>query len=100
MKRMAALLSITFLSFSAGAQTNDPQGVALVASGLELLTPTVRTLREHSLLRQQRRNDVCDRVPTTFQPFSTFESRIMRGLDPVQRLKARENAAGSENPTK
>ena len=26
--------------------------------------------------------------------------RIMRGLDPVQRLNARENAAGSENPTR
>ncbi len=26
--------------------------------------------------------------------------RAMRGLDPVQRLKARENAAGSENPTR
>ncbi len=34
------------------------------------------------------------------QPFSSFEARIIRGLDPVQRLKARENAPGSENPTK
>ncbi len=29
-----------------------------------------------------------------------FLRRIVRGLDPVQRLKARENAAGSENPNK
>lgn len=28
------------------------------------------------------------------------EARIVRGLDPVHRLKARENAAGSENPTR
>jgi hypothetical protein len=27
-------------------------------------------------------------------------ARRVRGLDPVQRLKARENAAGSENPTR
>ena len=27
-------------------------------------------------------------------------ARTERGLDPVQRLKARENAAGSENPTR
>ena len=32
--------------------------------------------------------------------FQPFEARIAPGLDPVQRLKARENAAGSENPTR
>jgi hypothetical protein len=35
-----------------------------------------------------------------FQPCSTFEARILRGLDPVHRLKALENAPGSENPTR
>ena len=29
-----------------------------------------------------------------------FLRRIVRGLDPVHLLKARENAAGSENPTR
>jgi hypothetical protein len=29
-----------------------------------------------------------------------FVLAIVRGLDPVHRLKARENAAGSENPNK
>jgi hypothetical protein len=36
------------------------------------------------------------------RPASSIQSlrRALRGLDPVHRLKARENAAGSENPTK
>ena len=29
-----------------------------------------------------------------------FLRRVMRGLEPVQRLKARENAAASENPSR
>jgi Flp pilus assembly protein TadD len=36
MKRIAALLSIAFLSLAAGAQTNDPQ--ALVQSGRDAIT--------------------------------------------------------------
>src|SRR5947209_14981147 len=52
------------------------------------------------------RVDLVDRqqsrlIPTyesPVRPLPTFEKA--RGLDPVQRLKARENVAGSENPTK
>ena len=58
---------------------------------------TARTLREHDLGSEGMTFSIAFR---DFQPCSTFEPRIVRGLDPVHRLKARENAPGSENPTR
>src|SRR5205807_2145967 len=42
------------------------------------------------------------KTPAVSRCVRCFQSlrRAIRGLDPVQRLKARENAAGSENPTR
>ena len=40
------------------------------------------------------------RYPLACWDDDTHRETYMRGLDPVHRLKARENAAGSENPTR
>jgi hypothetical protein len=49
---------------------------------------------------RRRRHNFLTSYDNSVRSLSTFEDLIARGLAPVQRLKAREKAAGSEKPTR
>ena len=107
--RIVEQLDVSSLSRTSETQSTTPDFQSTVKRFIrhspENHVTVIESIKVNACSVKVMRSATGSRVRTKFVQRTLFAflnvlRRAVRGLDPVHRLKARENAAGSENPTR